>query len=111
MDAGYILATVLFCLIFLPPTLAFAIPAWNKSDARMRQKGYRKIYCKSAKLHEADRSARHAPSNEAFYTWAIVDPIGDLVAYRYPDDMRGLITLREDGTGYYFGDIEWAYAP
>jgi hypothetical protein len=42
-----------------------------------------------------------------FRTILKTNPFGELEAYRYPNSKIGYIKINENGTGYYYGNIEW----
>jgi|GEM_PF-3695922 len=71
------------------------------ANFRQRWAGKKRIYCK----RKCD--------GDAWYSWVWVDPLGDLIGYRYPSIKggHGAMRLNEDGTGYYCGDIEWVEVP
>lgn len=83
------------------PSAPFWVPALMGSNFIMRARGYRRIYCKR----------RSGDRGDGWYTWASVDPFGELTAYRHHSAKIGAMDLKEDGTGYYCGEIEWIDAP
>jgi hypothetical protein len=42
-----------------------------------------------------------------WYSEVYRDPMGHLAAWRYPGTSGGYVSLKNDHTGYYHGDVKW----
>lgn len=89
-------AYLLFAIGFV--TACLALTPLLRQPTIMKWRGHKRIFIK-----RVDRDG----NREGWYANILVDPFGDTHAWRYPTTRIGWVTLDKDGTGEYYGRVDW----